>query len=73
MFEKNGFLIGNAVLYPGGICHSFAVLDRGPVGEPVIYDPWDGSVGIHTAEEVFYTGFLSARGKGILKWVQYIR
>ena len=41
-------------------------------GELVIYDPWDGNIGTYTIDEAFYTGFLSAQGKGILKWVQYI-
>ena len=40
--------------------------------ELVIYDPWDGNIGTYTIDEAFYTGFLSAQGKGLLKWVQYI-
>lgn len=33
-------------------------------GELVIYDPWDGNIGTYTIDEAFYTGFLSAQGKG---------
>jgi hypothetical protein len=47
-------------------------LDWKKNGELVIYDPWDGNIGTYTIDEAFYTGFLSAQGKGILKWVQYI-
>ena len=72
VFERHGCLIGNAILYPGGICHSFVALDWKKNGELVIYDPWDGNIGTYTIDEAFYTGFLSAQGKGILKWVQYI-
>lgn len=72
VFGKKEYLIGNAVLYPGGICHSFVLLDWKQDDYIAIFDPWDGSIRSYRPEEVFYTGFQSARGRGILKWVQYI-
>ena len=72
VFEKGEYLIGNAVLYPGGICHSFVLLEWRHDGSILVYDPWDGSIRAYRPEEVFYTGFPSLQGKGVLKWIQYI-
>lgn len=72
VFEKNEYLIGNAVLYPRIIPHSFVLLDWGQDDEIAVYDPWDGSVQKHAMQDVFLRGFQSARGKGIIKWAQYI-
>lgn len=72
VFKKKEYLIGNAILYPRGLCHSFVLLEWKEDGSIVLFDPWDGSTGRYGAEEVFYTGFLSAGGSGIVKWIQYI-
>lgn len=72
VFKKKEYLIGNAVLYPRGLCHSFVLLERKEDGSIVLFDSWDGNTGRYGAEEVFYTGFLSAGESGIVKWVQYI-
>lgn len=72
VFDKNEYLIGNAVLYPQMISHSFVLLEWGQNDQITVYDPWDGSVRNHTVQDVFLKGFQSAQGKGIIKWAQYI-
>ncbi|MDE6950948.1 MAG: hypothetical protein K2P64_08540 [Lachnospiraceae bacterium] len=72
VFEKNRYLIGNAVLSPQMISHSFVLLDWGEDDEVTVYDPWDGNVQQYTVWDVFLRGFRSARGTGIVKWAQYI-
>ena len=62
MFQKGDYMIGNAVLYPRGICHSFVL----------IYDPWDGSYDLYPAGDVFDSGISTALGSGTIKWIQYI-
>lgn len=72
-FESQNYLIGNAVLYPRMICHSFVLLAWLPGDRIVIYDPWNGEISTYPAEMVFYRGFPSALGQGSIKWVQYIK
>ena len=38
-----------------------------------LYDPWDGLLRAASVREVFDTGFQSSLGKGIVKWIQYIK
>lgn len=71
-FEAKHYLIGNAVLYPRKICHSFILLAWLPEDKIIIYDPWDGEINAYPVEKVFYQGFPSALGSGVIKWVQYI-
>ena len=72
VFKKKNYLIGNAVLYPKMICHSFILLEWGQDDKIAVYDPWDGCVAKYTVQDLFFKGFPSAQGAGIIKWVQYI-
>lgn len=71
VFKSKNYIIGNAVLYPQGICHSFVLMS---IAENMvqIYDPWDGNTYFYDIHEVFETGFVSAKGIGIIKWIQFI-
>lgn len=71
VFTSKNFIIGNAVLRPEGICHSFVLISM--IENLVqIYDPWDGSTHMCDIQDVFKRGFVSARGIGIIKWIQFI-
>ena len=72
VFQKGDYMIGNAILYPRGICHSFVLLNWTVDNKVLIYDPWNGSYTFRLAEDVFYSGIPTALGNGIIKWVQYI-
>lgn len=39
----------------------------------VLYDPWDGYIEQFSVTQIFRTGFLTNHGKGLVKWIQYIR
>lgn len=39
----------------------------------MLYDPWDGYVEKFTVTQIFRTGFLTNQGKGLVKWIHYIR
>lgn len=39
----------------------------------ILYDPWDGYIEQYSVTQIFRTGFLTNRGKGLVKWIQYIR
>lgn len=71
-FENKQYMIGNSVLYPGNICHSFVLLDWLPEDRIRVYDPWNGTTRAYTVEEIFCMGFCSALGYGMVKWVQCI-
>lgn len=71
VFQSNNYMIGNAVLYPGGICHSFVLTGMDDYGVR-IYDPWEGSIMEYCEDEVFKSGFQCTLGRGVIKWVQYI-
>lgn len=72
VFKRKNYMIGNAVLFPHGICHSFVLMG---MSDNIIkvYDPWNGSLNEYSSEEVFKSGFQSALGMGVIKWIQYIR
>lgn len=72
VFRNNHYMIGNAVLLPYGICHSFVLLGM-QQNKIRTFDPWDGSINLYTMKEVFEEGFYSARGFGVIKWIQYIK
>lgn len=72
-FEEKHYLIGNAVLYPRKVCHSFVLLAWLPEDRITIYDPWNGKIKNYPVEMVFYKGFTSILGHGVIKWMQYIR
>ena len=72
VFQKGDYMIGNSILYPRGISHSFVLLNWTENNKVLIYDPWNGSYAFYPAEDVFYSGISVALGNGIIKWVQYI-
>lgn len=72
VFQRDDYVIGNAVLYPRGICHSFVLLNWMADHKILIYDPWNGVFDLYPAEDVFGSGISTALGNGIIKWVQYI-
>lgn len=72
-FAQNKYLIGNAILYPNRVCHSFVLLDWTAEDQILLYDPWDGCFGSHTATEVFCNGISVPLGRGIVKWAQYVQ
>lgn len=72
VFAQNNYLIGNAVLYPKRVCHSFVLLDWTAEDKILLYDPWDGRFGFYTAADVFCNGISVPLGTGIIKWVQYV-
>lgn len=72
VFQKGDYRIGNAVLYPRGICHSFVLLNWTLDNKVLIYDPWDGSYDLYPAGNVFDSGISTALGSGTIKWIQYI-
>lgn len=38
-----------------------------------LYDPWDGYKEQFTLSQVFQSGFLTNSGRGVIRWIQYIR
>ena len=71
VFKSKNYIIGNAVLKPQDICHSFVLMDMW--GNKIqIYDPWNGSAAIYDIHDVFENGFMSEKGVGIIKWIQFI-
>ncbi len=72
VFQKGDYMIGNAVLYPRGICHSFVLLNWTLDNKVLIYDPWNGSYDLYPAGDVFDSGISTALGSGTIKWIQYI-
>lgn len=38
-----------------------------------LYDPWDGYKERFSKLQIFKSGFLTNQGKGVIKWIQYIR
>ena len=71
VFGSHNFMIGNAILHPKGVSHSFVLLGVRD-HSVMLYDPWDGSIRTYSASAVFRDGFASAMGTGIIKWIQYI-
>lgn len=63
--------IGNYLLEDGNY-HSVALF---PVSkfQLDLYDPWDGFKERFSKLQIFKSGFLTNQGKGIIKWIQYIR
>ena len=72
IFRHNGYIIGNAILYPKVICHSFVLLDWTEEDKILVYDSWDGTFAFLLVEDVFCKGISSSLGNGIIKWIQYI-
>lgn len=72
VFLRNDYIIGNAILYPQKICHSFVLLDWTGEDEILMYDSWDGVFAFLPVEDVFCNRIVSALGSGVIKWVQYI-
>lgn len=72
VFAQNNYLIGNAVLHPAGVCHSFVLLDWTAEDKILLYDPWDGHFGFHAAADVFCNGISVPLGTGVIKWAQYV-
>lgn len=72
VFQRGDYMIGNAVLYPRGVCHSFVLLNWAGNDKMLIYDPWNGTFECYSAEDVFDSGISTALGTGIIKWVQYL-
>lgn len=71
VFDRGNYIIGNAVLFPRNICHSFVLM--GTDGDRIqVFDPWDASISMHKISDVFEYGFASACGVGVIKWMQYI-
>lgn len=69
--QRQEYAIGNAVLQERDKYHSFVVLYI--EGERVmLYDPANGEILYHSVQEVFYNGFRSQSGVGIIKWMQII-
>lgn len=69
--QRGEYIIGNAVLYEKNEYHSFVILCI--EGEKVmLYDPANGEILYHSIGEVFYDGFKSRSGVGIIKWIQRI-
>lgn len=71
-FKSKNYIIGNAVLKPRNICHSFVLMD---MRENMIktYDPWNESIVIYDICDVFENGFESEKGVGIIRWIQFIK
>lgn len=72
VFQRHNYIIGNAVLFPQGISHSFVLIGIED-NRIKVFDPWNGRITKYTLDEVFVHGFLSQRGFGIIKWIQYIK
>ena len=72
VFAQNNYLIGNAVLYPDRVCHSFVLLDWTAEDKILLYDPWDGYFEFHAVADVFCNGISVPLGTGIIKWAQYV-
>lgn len=72
VFQGNGYMIGNSILYPKRICHSFVLMDWTTDDKILLYDPWNGMFGFYPSEDVFCGGISSPLGTGIIKWAQYI-
>lgn len=72
VFQGNGYMIGNSILYPKRICHSFVLMDWTSDDKILLYDPWNGMFGFYPSEDVFCGGISSPLGTGIIKWAQYI-
>lgn len=71
VLKNNNYIIGNAVLFPKGICHSFVLM--GIEEDKIqVFDPWNASITMYKVDEVFVRGFISACGVGVVKWMQYI-
>ena len=71
VFKTHNYIIGNAVLLPQGICHSFVLMGIED-NRIQIFDPWNAGITMYPLDEVFVHGFLSERGLGAIKWIQYI-
>lgn len=71
VFDSGNYIIGNAVLFPRHICHSFVLM--GTDEERIqVFDPWNASISMYKISDVFEYGFASACGVGVIKWMQYI-
>lgn len=70
-FRKKEYMIGNAVLQGNMQYHSFVILCI--EGEKVmLYDTTTGNILYYGIREVFYDGFRTCSGIGIIKWIQRI-
>lgn len=72
IFSCNGYIIGNAILYPREICHSFVLLDWTKEDKILVFDSWNGLFSFLPVEGVFRKGISSTLGNGVIKWIQYI-
>lgn len=70
ILSSQQYILANTVLDTGKF-HTVVILDiRNDAVN--IYDPWDGAVISSTIADVFYRGFKTCLGVGIVKWIQYI-
>ncbi len=72
VFLRNDYIIGNTILYPRRICHSFVLLDWTGKDEILVYDSWDGVFAFWPVDDVFCNGISSTLGDGVIKWIQFI-
>ena len=69
-FLRDGyFAIGN--YYASRMSFFHSVVIRRQDDSLSLYDPWDGSEYLFSAEQLFVSGFVTNLGKGLLEWVQY--
>lgn len=71
VFRSKNYIIGNAVLGPWNVCHSFVLMDISD-NMVKVYDPWNGTIDMYNIQDVFERGFISAKGIGVIKWIQFI-
>lgn len=71
VFRNKNYIIGNAVLSPWNVCHSFVLMDISD-NMVKVYDPWNGTIDMYNIQDVFERGFISAKGIGVIKWIQFI-
>lgn len=70
-FQREEYVIGNAVLHGGREYHSFVIMCI--QGKKVMmYDPANGEILYHNVREIFYDGFKNHLGTGIIRWIQRI-
>lgn len=71
VFRSKNYIIGNAVLSPWNVYHSFVLMDISD-NMVKVYDPWNGTIDMYNIQDVFERGFISAKGIGVIKWIQFI-
>ncbi|WP_312442824.1 hypothetical protein [Lacrimispora sp.] len=69
--EYGNYFIGNYRMQ-NGIFHSVVLCPTSGF-QIELYDPWDGYKDRYTVNQIFRGGFLTNRGPGVIRWIQYIR